>query len=117
MGVDLILLPYYNEEAYFSHTILEINRDYDLFDKIKSLPMLRVLDSFTSYVSRDEKYEEPHYGKTIKDPYGDAMKYTHVRELLTLRDYVIKNTGPKTKGAWAYMLELSLDIKVALYWS
>ena len=105
MGIDLILLPY--DSSFFSHTVLRVDRDYDLYDAIRDIPSKEVDDNFTSYVSRDDQCEETHYGKTIENPYGQRTAFVLAKDLKRVR--IPGPTG-------AYIRELDDDCKVALYW-
>ena len=109
MGVDLKLLPFDCdlEVLCFSHTVLNVDRDYALFDRIKEVPSIRVREGFTSYLSRDDAYEETHYGDTTEDPYGDPVRYVLASDLKT-----IGLPGP----TGAYIEALDDDNKVALFW-
>jgi hypothetical protein len=116
MGIDLTLLPFYSETAEFSHTVLNLGRHYKLHEKINELNMLDVSEEFTSYVSRDDQWEDTHYGLTLKDPYGNRVKYTTIKELLKVKDFVDKSDSYRNRAAWAYLKELPENIKVALFW-
>ena len=109
MGVDLKLLPFDCdlEMLSFSHTVLNVVRDYALFDRIKEIPAIRVPRDFTSYLSRDNAYEEPHYGDTTEDPYGDPVRYVLAGDLKA-----VCIPGP----TGSYINALSDDNKVALFW-
>ena len=109
MGVDLKLLPFDCdlEMLSFSHTVLNVVRDYALFDRIKEIPAIRVPRDFTSYLSRDDAYEEPHYGDTTEDPYGDQVRCVLAGDLKT-----VGIPGP----TGAYINALDDDNKVALFW-
>lgn len=109
MGIDLTLLPFDCDHEYlsFSHNVLQLPRDYNLFDKIRATTQNEVPEGFTSYVSRDDAYEETHYGKTTEDPYGEKVRYTTAGELKKCGIY-----GP----SGAYVNELPDENKVALFW-
>lgn len=110
MGVDLALLPYYgNSDEFnnFSHTVLQCNRNRDLFEMIEDVPSLDVDDGFCSYLSRDDKNEESHYGVTVETAYGNRLKYTQAKHLKPL---IID--GP----VGAYIQALDDNHRVALYW-
>ena len=109
MGIDLKLLPFDCdlEILSFSHTILNVDRDYALFDRINELPFIRVPKRFTSYLSRDDAYEESHYGVTTEDPYGDPVRCVLAGDLKT-----VGVPGP----TGAYIDALDDDNKVALFW-
>ena len=109
MGVDLKLLPFDCdlEMLSFSHTVLNVRRNYELFERIRALPSIRAPKQFTSYLSRDADYEEPHYGVTTEDPYGDPVRCVLAGDLKT-----IGIPGP----TGAYIDALDDDNKVALFW-
>ena len=114
MGLDLTLLPFADDT--YSHTVLSCRRDSPLFDFIETLPSLDVPPNFNSYLSRDDKYEESHYGLTIKDAYGEQLKYTTVKELLSMSSEFANNLSNKNKAVLAYLACLPNETKVALYW-
>lgn len=109
MGVDLKLLPFDCdlEILSFSHTILNVSRNYKLFENIRTLPSLKVPKNFTSYLSRDDAYGESHYGDTTEDPYGNQVCYVLAGDLKT-----VGIPGP----TGAYINALDDDNKVALFW-
>lgn len=109
MCTDLTLLPFDcdHEDLSFSHNVLKIPRDSTVFDKIRATTQKEVPEGFTSYVSRDDAYEESHYGETIEDPYGDKVRYATAGDLKKC-----DIPGP----AGAYVAELPDDNKVALFW-
>lgn len=109
MGIDLYLLPFDCDlpQISFSHTILKVPRDYEMFDRINKCEQHPVPKDFTSFVSRDEEYEESHYGTTTEDSYGARVMYILAGDLKTvglespIRDYI--NALPD-------------ETKVALFW-
>jgi len=122
MGLDLTLLPIFTRmksEKWFSHSVLELNREPELFEKILEVERkvgILVPPDFDSYLSRGEGNEESHYGETCWTPYGDPVKYVRVKDLLKFRycnevyDYFLN------RAVWAYLKELPEDIKIALFW-
>lgn len=114
MSVDLTLLPFDGEDSNlaFSHTILNVYANYDLHDQIKKLPKLDVPASFTSFYSRQES-DYTQYGVTTEDCYGQPVKYTTVKELLTIKD---KYWTCRSVPVHAYLKCLEPDTKVALFW-
>lgn len=121
MGVDLTLLPFdcdYDDLSY-SHVVLNLERRGDLWTPIQRLEdanQRRVPERFMSYLSRDEEYEEPHYGRTTETPYGDPLLYVTSAELLTLSEHEGVTDNAKNRATWAYLRELPKETKVALYW-
>jgi len=80
----------------------------DCFEKL-------VPDDFTSYISKNDKYDEPHYGKTLEDFYGEPLRYLDVKDLLQFsnHEYVLDNY--KNRAVWAYLKELPEDTKIVLF--
>lgn len=110
MGMDLKLLPYYvnfDNRAAFSHEIIMVNRDSDLFDRINNIPQQEVEPDFTSYLSYDDQYEEAHYGLSVKDAYGDNLKFCRAGDLKKC------DIGG---AAGAYVNALVDNHKIALFW-
>ena len=118
MGIDLILLPvdHYDQNWGYAHSLLSVNRSSNLFDKIRKLPSFDVPKDFSSYTSRDGKFEEPHYGNTIEDCYGDKVKFVEVKSLLKFKHHRDVRDSGKNSAIWAYLKELPENTKIALYW-
>jgi len=106
MSLNLNLLPYYGngKTTDFSHSVIEAK--YTSFADIKSCSQLPVEENFASYLSRDDKYEETHYGSTLETPYGECLTFTYAGEL---KPFILGAAG-------AYLNELDDMHKVALYW-
>jgi len=123
VGLDLSILPFEADtpNICYSHSILRCSREGPLFDEIMAIEKQHgkvVPEGFTSYLCRDktpEGFEEPHYGRTRKTPYGDELKYITVAQFLTLEE--LDDLQPPTSGVVAYLRELPLETKIALYWS
>lgn len=115
MGVDLRLLPFDCDQGEFaySHTLMEVGRNYDLHDKIRRLRSMPVPKGFTSFCARG-KDGEPTYGVTLKTPYGEPLEYVLAGELSTIKLPVDTRHGPR--AVWAYLNELPPQTKIALYW-
>ena len=116
MSLDLRLLPFDADDLVsYSHTVLSCEQDYRLFDAIADLEKTKgrtVPPGFNSFVSRDEAYEDSHYGRTTETPYGEPLQEVEVEVLL-------KIDAPKdgiNKAIWAYLAELPPRTKVALFW-
>jgi hypothetical protein len=84
MGVDLRLLPFdadHGDGLSFSHTILEVGRNYDLHDKIRKLRSMPVPANFTSFCGLGDDGELT-YGVTIETPYGEPLEYVLAGEFI-----------------------------------
>lgn len=121
MGVDLQMLPFEAENVVcYSHTVLNCERRRELWDAIYPIEATHgqtVPDGFTSYLSRDEKYEEPHYGKTLTTPYGDNLQYVKAKHLKPLASHESVQDNTLNRAVWAYLACLDDEAKVALYWN
>lgn len=114
MGLDLYLLPFSSPPGTglaFSHNVLDCGRDYEFFDALQHLPQTPVPRDFTSYLSRDDKYEESHYGSTLDTPYGEVLTYTLAGEIKPLT-----SDNPRNGPVLAFIRALPDSTRVALYW-
>lgn len=116
MGLDLRLLPFDSET--YSHTILSCERRADLFDKLLAVEKRigrDVPDRFNTFTARKEN-GDTGYGKTIRTPYGENLKYVHASDLAAFGKHRDVKDNATNRAIWAYLDELDHDTKVALYW-
>lgn len=118
MGIDLTLLPYdcQHYDLFYSHTILSLDRDYDLFDEIKEIeayPQMELFSHFMSKVPDGNKKGEYCYGADNTDAYGEQLQFVFARDLIKLDN---KNLSNKNTAVMAYLRMLPGDQRVALYW-
>lgn len=115
MGVDLRLLPFDADQGDFaySHTMMEVGRDYDLHGKIRALKSMPVPSDFTSFCARGVD-GEPTYGKTSETPYGEQLEYVLAGHLAAIK--LPRDAWYGVRAVWAYLKELPPQTKVALYW-
>ncbi len=120
MGIDCSLLPIeadINDWGY-SHSILDLARNYEFFDLLKDLPDAGpVPKSFTTFKGRvpDGSYEgESCYGETHTDPYGDEIRTVLAGDIAKLKK--LRNYHPRIKAALLYCAQLPPDTRIALYW-
>ncbi|MCA9340429.1 MAG: hypothetical protein KDA17_05935 [Candidatus Saccharibacteria bacterium] len=106
MSLDLSLLPM-RDSSDFSHEVIRVKNCEDI-DKVLKLPALEIQDGFNSYLSRNDDYEEIHYGETTETPYGERLTYTLAKNLKS-----INIGGPEG----AFINALDDATKVALFWS
>ena len=119
MGLDLSLLPFDADgDISFSHTILNCERRQELFEQLFQLDEAgqKVPEKFNSYLSRDEKYEDSHYGLTTKTPYGEDLKYVKAVHLKAYASHPEVQDNYINRAIWAYLACLPDETKVALYW-
>jgi hypothetical protein len=128
--MSLALLPFRSRylDIQFSHEILDARGlPYELCNELMNLEKevgFPVSDSFTSYLSRDDAYEEPHYGETSETPYGKQLMYLHARHvkqvLKKAEEYYPEDFGHPMgyglRAVTAYVNELPDDLPIALYW-
>jgi hypothetical protein len=98
MGVDLRILPQYSQNADFSHDIIDLHRDSDMFELISELENKTGREvprkGINTFSGQDDKFKETCYGKTTTTPYGYLMKGVLAKELksvLTERRLAKKN--------------------------
>jgi len=121
MPIRLKLLPIFGgirDFNNYSHSIIECAERSELAGEIESVAREKgkiVPNDFTSYLSRDDNYEEPHYGKTLEDCYGSPLRYLDVKELLQFSDHKYVLDNYKNRAVWAYLKELPEDTKIVVY--
>lgn len=124
MGLDLALLPFDYDRSgtpatHFSHTILDCDESGTLFRAIGAVEHRCDQDvpaGFRSFMSRDARYEDYHYGETVETGYGGPLRWLTAEELLPFRGYVGVLDSDKNRAVWAYLEVLPPRTKVALYW-
>ncbi len=122
MGLDLTLIPVDHESDGwgFGHTLLDLERRRDLFEEIQATEHYEggaVPKYFATHISRDDKYEGPHYGDTQETPYGKPLLRVSARSLLFHKHHEGVRDNARNRAVWAYLSELSPGTKIALYWS
>jgi len=121
MGVDLRLLPVESDLGTwgFAHTILSLERNYDVHEAIGKLNCVARpsfnLSTFCGGVVPDGTAKgETMCGVMRETPYGDPLTYIKRSDLVAVLESV-ENIGPKTRGALAWLRESSV-VWVGLYW-
>jgi len=80
MGIDCTLIPVECEKDGwgYGHSIVSLSRDYDFWDKLRSLPdagpVPADFNTFYGTVPDGSLKGEHGYGKTEKDPYGSPLR-------------------------------------------
>jgi hypothetical protein len=128
MGVDLTLIPASHgsfegpETVYvLGHTILHLDRDYDLWDRIKAIPSETFpKDTFSSYFAEREDGEN-EYGYCNQDPYGNRLLWVQAGQLAdVMKEYIQKeyrpDDGPNNQAATAFLAAFPPQKPVVLYW-
>lgn len=116
MGLDLRLLPENYTSSNFSHTMISLDRDYELYDKIIDLVNksgFPVQDGFNSYMSYDSELGGHVYGLTIQDDYGEKLKGVYAKDL---KEVFCIDLSPVNSAAKSYLSQLDGNNKVYLYW-
>ena len=115
MGIDLKILPVMFKGQWFCPDMLELPKNYDLWDKINELPQQPIPEPLSCFLSRDDE-GNTCYGDIDETPYGKRITYTTAGALLSLKDHEgVKNNWRK-RAAWAYLAELPEDWPICLYW-
>jgi hypothetical protein len=122
MGLDLSLLPVeaeFGDGTGFSHSVLALERRTGLFDAILDIEEREgapVPGRFETFVCRDDRFEETHYGDTRETPYGEPLLWVRAASLAELRSHPEATDFPRNRAVFAYVDALPPDTKVALYW-
>lgn len=107
MGLDLSLLPvdHYTPEWGYSHSILQVPRDSDLFQRIhiKGIAVPRDFSTYMGPLGNGER----GYGNTQVTPYGEPLELVKASDLKPLGF-----SGP----VGDYLQALPDDKLIALFW-
>ena len=109
MGIDLNLLPMMQGiSSNFSHEIISLDRNYELFDRIRAIPSLPISDGFACHhASFCHDDVDEGYGDVVEDYYGTRLRYTLAVELK-------KVNIPGPPGAFVHAL--NDDVPIVLFW-
>lgn len=116
MGVDLRLLPIDSTSCWFSHTVLNVERDRDLWPEISALKPARIPDDLriSTYVARiPDRDGETGYGNLdlASDAYGCHYTWIEAGRLTP----VIAARQPNHPTT-AYLRALPPDTLIVLDW-
>lgn len=118
MSLDLTLIPVEHDDGRwgYGHTVLRMDAANYIHDLIERFNLRETdpPDKFNTYLSRDDKYEEPHYGETNEDPYGEPLRCVRAGDLGAL--VLHENVTARDRAVWAYIRQLPPETKIALYW-
>jgi hypothetical protein len=114
----------------FSHTVLPLGRNYDLWEKIEALPQLEVSEKsrqeFSCYLGTvpDGSHQgESGYGNLLEDCYGNQLQWVTAGDLVKAFQTQLaedEQSGYRSipnESAAAYLAALEPDNPVALHWS
>ena len=118
MGVDLkwlILDSYFPARGWgYSHSMMELGRDYAYHQKLRELPDEAIPNDFSSYVAVHPSDGDSCYGQTTQTPYGEDLRMVKVSDILSVEhDF---DGQYWAEAALAYIRCLPPDTRVALYW-
>lgn len=111
MGVDLTLIPVRfppSAGPVFPRTKLDLDQDYELFDRVMELDALPV--------PRGMYWHDDDVGLRVRrtDPYGGPLKYTSAGELLKVP--LPADATAWNRAAWAFLAALPPETEVVLWW-
>jgi len=114
MGLDLRILPQHSQNADFSHDVIDLCRDYDLFDLIQGVEIKKgrkvPRKGINSFSGKNDASPDHIYGTTIETPYGETMKGVLAGELKeSVRGY--KAEGWKNRAFIAFLNEMPDELK------
>ena len=108
MGLDLTLIPigHDSSEWGFGHELINLERDYELFDKLQKLPTSAVPSYFATFRACGAD-GEVRYGDTQSTPYGEPLRAVTMAQLKAMQ----------IEGAAGAFIAASPDgQRVALFW-
>lgn len=119
MGVDLRLYPIYLDGglAPFPTNALDLDRERELWSHIEESLTERPLDGEMYHLD-----EEKGLVRRSDNPYGSPITWAPAGEIATLlREWIDRPdrqwpSGPWTRAAAAYLAQLSLEVRVVLWW-
>jgi hypothetical protein len=116
MGLDLRLLPvdFHAGTWGFSHTVLDCERDYELFDALRGVDVIPVPAKFSTFSGRSAE-GDPCYGDTQETPYGEPLRCAIVYDLL-VRWPNTETQGVRNRAIRVYLAALPKTTQIALYW-
>lgn len=122
MGLDLKLLPLRHldnmggTEWGYSHDVLSLHRDSELFDDIARIPSCEIGPgaNVTSYVG-GESDGNTCYGPLVVNPYGDPVEHVSAGDLAEVMARH-EREGESNAPARAYVQNLPPGQRVALWW-
>lgn len=120
MGIDCTLIPVECEKDGwgYGHSIVSLSRDYDFWDKLRSLPdagpVPADFNTFYGTVPDGSLKGEHGYGKTEKDPYGSPLRCVRAGDIAKMKR--LKRYAQRNKAALAYCAKLPPEQRIALYW-
>jgi len=121
MGVDLMLLPMtvdHDGKTAVTYTTLEIERRHELWPLVRSLPSAPVPNSFETLLSTEGPGDWDLWvvGNTQTDSYGTPLRCVLAEHLYSLVDHPAVQDNHVNRAVWAYLAQLPVDMRVALYW-
>lgn len=119
MSLGLYILPL-NESKSFSHEILSFETSKELFNLIISIQSQlgrNVPEYFTTFLCRDDRFSEHHYGNTQKTDCGTPLLMVKIKYLLCDEfERLCMESEVINRAIYAYLSKLKPDNYVALYW-
>lgn len=115
MGVDLKLLPLLGMDFWASHDILRLERRRELWPAIDNLPQKDIPKPLSCHEART-KEGECCYGDQDTSPYGEGLKWTTAKALLTLKDHESVQDNWMNRAVWKYLEQMPPDWPIVLYW-
>jgi len=120
VGLDLSLLVVDGDTpgVTYSHSMLACDHDGELFARVlheEETGGTVIEPTFHSFRSRDDTYEESHYGVTTETAYGEPLKWVFARDLVECFE---SSDGLSSWNAAvrAFLQHLHPTTRVALFW-
>jgi len=111
MGFDLRIYPQYEQEVDFTHDILTLERDSDLFSCIKEVEQIHGQPVSRAGIRffNEQKIQKTRYEERIQGVPAGKLKDA-------LSDYSFLHSHWRNRAFFAYLKCLPDDLELWLYW-
>jgi hypothetical protein len=124
MGVDLTILPTRGNlcetnSACFSHNLLWLDRDRDLWESIHTLADQigrPVPEGFASYLGKSESGDHCYGEMDCNDAYGEPLKAVRANDLGNMKEFRSEDRSDVNYAVGMYLRALPPDWVCVLYW-
>jgi hypothetical protein len=113
MGLDLKFFPIENPDFggnWYVRTVLELRRDYRVFDLVRSVKCHLVGPLKKVFVPGDRECPA-----CTEDAYGSPLTFAMAGDLASVN--LPDDAAYWTQAAWAYLRSLPMDTVVVLWWN
>lgn len=122
MGLDLKLIVCEGRDRMIGRTVLQLDQDYQLFDRIKAQepqrvpPIVDISTYFAGRVPDGSHKDEACYGDLRDDPYGEPITWLETFRLRRAFTGFADELSQINKAVSAFLSVLPDKTMIALYW-